>query len=168
MTQKDYKPIPFWSWNDKLEEKKLLKQIHWMNKNGFGGFFMHARGGLDTPYMEDAWFDCIKTCCDEAQKLDMQAWAYDENGWPSGFADGKLLENPDDRDRYLTYAVGAYDASALVSYRITERELLRVSAPTSDREEYQSPHPCCAWTAHCSSYPRESSACPIRRRQRTS
>ena len=136
MTQKDYKPIPFWSWNGKLEEKKLLKQIHWMNENGFGGFFMHARGGLDTPYMEDTWFDCIKACCDEAQKRNMQAWAYDENGWPSGFADGKLLKNPDDRDRYLTYTVGAYDESAMVSYRITERKLLRVLAPTSLREEY--------------------------------
>ena len=29
---------------------------------------------------------------EEAKKLGMQAWAYDENGWPSGFVGGKLLE----------------------------------------------------------------------------
>lgn len=56
---------------------------------------MHARGGLETEYMSDEWFDCIRACIDEARKLGMEAWAYDENGWPSGFAGGKLLEDPD-------------------------------------------------------------------------
>ena len=35
-----YRPLPFWSWNDKLEKKKLIDQIHWMRENGIGGFFM--------------------------------------------------------------------------------------------------------------------------------
>ena len=49
---------------------------------------MHARGGLKTEYMGDDWFDCIKACMDKADELNMEAWAYDENGWPSGFASG--------------------------------------------------------------------------------
>ena len=40
--------LPFWSWNDKLEQKKLIKQIERMRDCGFGGFFMHARSGLKT------------------------------------------------------------------------------------------------------------------------
>ncbi len=126
MTYKDYKPIPFWSWNDKLEKSELIRQINWMKENGFGGFFMHARGGLDTEYLSEEWFGCIRACCEEAQKLGMSAWAYDENGWPSGFAGGKLLEEEDNRDRYLTYSVGEYDASALVSYDISGEELIRI------------------------------------------
>ncbi|HCL04124.1 MAG TPA: hypothetical protein DHW61_17230, partial [Lachnoclostridium phytofermentans] len=77
-----YKSIPFWSWNDKLQPEELRAQIREMKDVGMGGFFMHARGGLKTPYMEDEWFDCVEACIDEAKKLDMNAWCYDENGWP--------------------------------------------------------------------------------------
>ena len=45
-----YKSFPFWSWNDELEEEELVRQIDWMHESGIGGFFMHARGGLTTPY----------------------------------------------------------------------------------------------------------------------
>ena len=79
---------PFWSWNDKLEKKELEEQIENMHKAGIEGFFMHARGGLSTDYMSDEWFDMVKACLDKADELGMDAWAYDENGWPSGFADG--------------------------------------------------------------------------------
>lgn len=127
MMYEDYKPIPFWSWNDKLEKNKLIKQIRWMKHNGFGGFFMHARGGLDTEYLGKEWFECIKACCMEAKKLGMSAWSYDENGWPSGFVGGKLLEKESNRDRYLSYTIGDYDDSALVSYDITGEELIRIA-----------------------------------------
>ena len=36
-----YKSIPFWSWNDKLEEKELRSQIQQMHEMEMGGFFMH-------------------------------------------------------------------------------------------------------------------------------
>ena len=120
-----YRPIPFWSWNDKLEITELKRQIHWMHANGIGGFFMHARGGLKTPYLSEEWMDAIKACCDEAQNLGMDAWAYDENGWPSGFAGGKLLENEENRDMYIEYSQGGFDPKADVSYRITDTVLIR-------------------------------------------
>lgn len=120
-----YRPIPFWSWNDKLEEGELKRQIQWMYDNGIGGFFMHARGGLKTPYLSEEWMGAIKTCCEEAQKLGMDAWAYDENGWPSGFAGGKLLENEENRDMYIEYSHGSFDPAADVSYIMTDTELLR-------------------------------------------
>ena len=83
-----YRPLPFWSWNDKLEKKKLIDQIHWMCENGIGGFFMHARGGLQTPYMDEEWFDNVSASVEEGHKRGMRPWAYDENGWPSGFGNG--------------------------------------------------------------------------------
>ena len=97
----DYGALPFWSWNDKLEEKELRRQIRNMYDMNMRGFFMHARGGLETEYLSDEWFDCVKACVDEAKKLGMEAWGYDENGWPSGFAGGKLLENADNHAVYL-------------------------------------------------------------------
>lgn len=86
--------IPFWSWNDKLEENELRKQINNMYDLGMKGFFMHARTGLETEYLSDEWYNAVQICVEEARKLGMEAWSYDENGWPSGFGGGKVLENP--------------------------------------------------------------------------
>ncbi len=83
-----YRPVPFWSWNEKLETEESRRQVELMEKAGIGGFFMHARGGLQTEYMGEEWFDNIGACIDEAEKRGMHAWAYDENGWPSGFGGG--------------------------------------------------------------------------------
>ena len=125
MEEKEYRPIPFWSWNDKLELPKLKAQIRWMKENGIGGFFMHARSGLQTEYLSEEWMQCIAGCTEEAEKLGMKAWAYDENGWPSGFAGGKLLEDPKNCDKYIETKEGVYDAHADVSYLVAEEELVR-------------------------------------------
>ena len=87
--------IPFWSWNDRLEDEELRKQINNMYDLGMKGFFMHARMGLETEYLSDEWYHAIDVCIDEARKLGMEAWSYDENGWPSGFGGEKVLKNPE-------------------------------------------------------------------------
>ncbi len=85
-----YRPIPFWSWNERLNTDETKRQIMMMDKAGIGGFFMHARGGLQTEYMGDEWFENVSASVDEAKKRNMHPWAYDENGWPSGFGNGKI------------------------------------------------------------------------------
>ncbi|WP_322905784.1 glycosyl hydrolase [Paenibacillus sp. SGZ-1009] len=84
----EYRAIPFWSWNDRLEPEEIRRQVREMKQAGLGGFIMHARAGLETPYMGAEWMDCIAAGIDEGHKLGMRVWCYDENGWPSGFADG--------------------------------------------------------------------------------
>ncbi|MBQ7352392.1 MAG: hypothetical protein IJW54_00120 [Clostridia bacterium] len=126
--EKKYRSLPFWSWNDELDKDKLVKQVEWMNENGIGGFFMHARGGLKTPYLGNKWHECIEACTKRAKELGMEAYAYDENGWPSGFVGGKLLEDIENRDKYLTHTIGKYDENALVSYDISGNELKRVNS----------------------------------------
>ena len=87
---KKYRPIPFWSWNEKLDVEETKRQIRMMDEAGIGGYFMHARGGLATEYMGEEWFENIKASIEEGDKLGMHSWAYDENGWPSGFGGGKV------------------------------------------------------------------------------
>lgn len=87
---KKYRPIPFWSWNEKLDTEETKRQIDMMDKAGIGGYFMHARGGLQTEYMGEEWFENISVGIEEAKKRNMRPWAYDENGWPSGFGNGKV------------------------------------------------------------------------------
>ncbi len=88
-----YRSAPFWSWNGELEPNELCRQIAKMQENGMGGFVIHARAGLTDEYMGEKWFECIEVCIQEAKRRGMYVWLYDENGWPSGFAGGKLLEN---------------------------------------------------------------------------
>lgn len=83
-----YRPIPFWSWNDKLEKEELVYQIKEMKKAGVGGYFMHARSGLKVEYLSEEWFDCIKTGLETGKEEGLDVWTYDEEGWPSGFAGG--------------------------------------------------------------------------------
>ena len=83
-----YRPAPFWSWNEKLDTHETANQVSEMETVGIGGYFMHARGGLQTEYMSDEWFQNVKTTLQEGKKLHMQSWGYDENGWPSGFGSG--------------------------------------------------------------------------------
>lgn len=97
----DYRGAPFWAWNGKLEPEELRRQVRLMHRMGLGGFFMHSRVGLDTPYLSDEWFECVAACVDEAEKLDMKAWLYDEDRWPSGAAGGLVTKNPKYRIQQL-------------------------------------------------------------------
>ena len=121
-----YQSVPFWSWNDQLDKDMLTEQIRWMKTQGIGGFFMHARGGLRTEYMSEDWMQCVDACVAEAKKQGLQAWIYDENGWPSGFAGGKLLEKEENLDTHITYKIGAYDADAWLTYSLDGEKLLRI------------------------------------------
>ena len=96
-----FRASPFWAWNAKLEPAELRRQLRVFHEMGFGGFFMHARVGLATPYLGEEWFRCIRECVEEAKKLKMQAWLYDEDRWPSGAAGGLVTKNPEFRARAL-------------------------------------------------------------------
>ena len=87
---KKYRPAPFWSWNEKLNVAETQDQIRQMDKAGLGGFFMHARGGLQTGYLSDEWFENVSASLETGEETGMLAWGYDENGWPSGFGGGAV------------------------------------------------------------------------------
>lgn len=101
-----YRPIPFWSWNDKLEIPELEYQIEEMKKAGMGGYFMHARSGLKTTYLSKEWFDCIEAGINKGKEVGLDAWAYDEEGWPSGFAGGLVPAlSPDYYAKFISLKV---------------------------------------------------------------
>lgn len=87
---KEYRAIPFWSWNDMLDPQEVRWQVDEMKKAGLGGYFMHARSGLKTPYMGEDWMEAIAAGIDEGKKEGIAPWLYDEDGWPSGFAGGDI------------------------------------------------------------------------------
>lgn len=127
-----YRGKPFWAWNGKLDPKELRRQIRVMHEMGLGGFFMHSRVGLDTAYLSDDWFECIGACIDEAKKLNMEAWLYDEDRWPSGAAGGLVTKNPKYRAQYL--ALYQYDAPSDFSW--TKETLAAFTAKVKDHEAF--------------------------------
>ena len=47
--------VPFWFWNDELDERELLRQIADFEAHGVYGFVIHPRVGLprDTGWMSE-------------------------------------------------------------------------------------------------------------------
>ncbi len=133
----EYRSIPFWSWNNELDEAALVAQIDEMKKVGMGGFIIHARTGLITEYLGEKWFSCVEACLKRARELGMNAWIYDENGWPSGFVGGKLLETEKFRARFLEYAITTYfDETAFCVYKKTTSGYQRLESSEAGVKEY--------------------------------
>ena len=101
----EYRCAPFWAWNDKLNAEELTRQIDEMKEMGFGGFHMHTRSGMATPYLSEEFMNLIKACNEKAKKEDMLAWLYDEDRWPSGAAGGIVTKDPKFREKYIRFTV---------------------------------------------------------------
>jgi hypothetical protein len=96
-----YRGAPFWSWNGRLETNRLKRQLQVYHDMGIGGATIHVRTGLATPYLGDEFMDHVKASADEAERMGMLIWLYDEDRWPSGGAGGLVTTNPDYRCRQL-------------------------------------------------------------------
>ncbi|MFC5406261.1 glycosyl hydrolase [Cohnella soli] len=91
-----FRTAPLWVWNDEMTEGEIRAQLRAMKEGGMGGGFVHPRPGLVTEYLSDEWFRAFEIALDEARKLGMHLYIYDENSYPSGFAGGKIpSELPD-------------------------------------------------------------------------
>ena len=101
----EFRGMPFWAWNAKLDKDELIRQIHTFKAMGLGGFFMHARVGLKTKYLGKEWFDCIRACVCEAKKLGMKANLYDEDRWPSGTAGSLVIKGDYYKHRYCSFEI---------------------------------------------------------------
>lgn len=99
----EYRGAPFWAWNNRLEPEKLVRQIEQLKEMGFGGFHMHSRTGMSSPYLGTEFMERIKLCVEKARVEGMHAWLYDEDRWPSGAAGGLVTKDPAYRARHLLF-----------------------------------------------------------------
>lgn len=96
-----YRPIPFWFWNSKLNARGIESQVQDFYEKGLGGFFIHGRFGLETDYLSKEWLDLVEHAVKVAEKLGMEVWLYDENGFPSGIGDLKVSRVKEFRPKFL-------------------------------------------------------------------
>ena len=64
----EYRGTPFWSWNCKLSEDELLRQIEIFKEMGFGGYHIHSRVGMATPYLSKKFFSLVGSCNKKGKK----------------------------------------------------------------------------------------------------
>ncbi len=107
--QNKYRALPFWSWNGKLDQNELNRQVDILQEMGFGGAFMHSRCGLQTEYMSEEWLDLVEKTADCFASKNMLGWLYDEDRWPSGSCGGLATEKQENRQKALSMYVGNDD-----------------------------------------------------------
>ncbi|MBQ7968570.1 MAG: hypothetical protein IJ292_01980 [Clostridia bacterium] len=104
----EYRGAPFWAWNCKLTNEELLEQIENFQTMGMGGFHMHVRTGMASPYLDEEFMGYVRFCVEEAKKRNMLAWLYDEDRWPSGSAGGIVSKDPEFVMRNLLFTHTPY------------------------------------------------------------
>jgi len=82
----------FWSINGSLERTRLRRQLAAFKAAGLHGVVFHPRfyPGIP-PYLSDDYLGHVTDTIRHARELGLRFWLYDENGWPSGTGDGKVL-----------------------------------------------------------------------------
>jgi hypothetical protein len=99
---RDFGILPFWFLNGELDPDEMRFQLRELRDKGMHGVVFHGRYGLELPYLSDAYLDRIRLGVEEANRLGLAAWIYDEMNWPSGTADKRVLKaRPDLAQRYL-------------------------------------------------------------------
>ena len=111
---KEYRAAPFWSWNCELKKEVLEKQIEIMKEMGFGGYYMHTRVGMATPYLSDEFMDLIGACIEKGKQIGMNSYLYDEDRWPSGTAGGFTVKaSEENRQKFLWFTYHPYNDGTL-------------------------------------------------------
>lgn len=94
---KEFTLMPFWFWNDTLDEAEIVRQIADFEAHGVYGFVIHPRIGLpeDSGWMSPRLLSVMRTALEEAKRRGMYVLLYDEGMYPSGSSAGQVAaKNP--------------------------------------------------------------------------
>lgn len=108
---REFSLLPFWFWNDDLQEAELLRQMDDFEAHGVYGFVIHPRVGLPKHlgWMSERLLQLMRFVVEEAARRQMTVVLYDEGMYPSGSSSGQVVEeNP-------LYAVRGLDSRVLAA-----------------------------------------------------
>ena len=85
--------MPFWFWNDDLDEDEIARQMADFERHGVYGFIIHPRVGLprDIGWMSERMIGYMRFAVEEAQRRRMYVILYDEGMYPSGSSCGQVV-----------------------------------------------------------------------------
>jgi len=97
-------PGYIWFWNDLVTEDIIKTQLEDMCVHGAKSVWPFAwpnfrpdfnPTSMEPEYLSNEFLDLFRLVAQHATRLGMRVWLYDEGGWPSGSAFGKVVrENP--------------------------------------------------------------------------
>lgn len=91
----------FWFWNDRIEEKEMLRQQKLMKEHGLELPMIHSRFGREIDYMGEEWISLVKSSLKCAKDLGQKMWLYDEDNWPSGTCSKSVTREEAFREHFL-------------------------------------------------------------------
>ena len=120
-----FSPSFFWLWNEKLDFETLKSQIDDMYAHGVHALCPHPfpkafRPGsmpsnMEPDYLTPGYMKVVAKVMEYAQSLGMHVWLYDEGGWPSGGACGKIIAQ--DEKRFAPRSIVLEDNGELAECR---------------------------------------------------
>ena len=102
-----YAPVYIWVWNDICTREIIDEQLAEMQRLGIRVFYILPEPknfrpdsmptNLSPDYLSEEFFELCAYAIDKGTSQGMKCWIYDEGGWPSGGACGKVVK---DRPEY--------------------------------------------------------------------
>lgn len=91
--RRELKFLSLWAINGTLKLEELRRQLCELKELGFDGVIFHPRNYPESPaYLSGLYMEILSELILYAKEIQMEFWIYDENGWPSGSANGMVLE----------------------------------------------------------------------------
>ena len=88
-----YAPFAFWFWDAPLDERLASDMAAEMSRQRMNPGYVHARNGLPhEQWLSPSWFESFEAALKNAEAADSYLGFCDEYWWPSGQADGRVLE----------------------------------------------------------------------------
>lgn len=136
-----HSPVYVWVWNDVCTCKIIDEQLAEMQSLGIRAFYILPEPknfrpdsmptNLMPEYLSDEFFALCAYTVQKAKELGMLCWIYDEGGWPSGGACGKVLKGHPEYAREVL-KTKAHSFSAGVIYKKSTPDVL--AAFLNDKE----------------------------------
>ncbi len=103
----DQAQCPLWFWNDKLEKNEILRQLKMKTEVGVTCTNPHARSnfgeGFIGGYLDEEWFEHIRTVLEYKEEHQEPVWLYDEMDWPAGTCNKTITRKEENREQYLSF-----------------------------------------------------------------
>lgn len=128
-----FSPVYVWVWNDICTRDIIDEQLSEMQKLGIRAFYILPEPKefrpdsmptkLKPDYLSPEYFELCAYAIEKGKSLGMYCWIYDEGGWPSGGACGKVLkEHPEYARQTLEFIECSFSAGDV--YKKTTPDVL--------------------------------------------
>ena len=119
----EYNPAVMWFTSGPMDREEMTYQLEGFCKQGLRDFFIHPVNGSVGDYLGEYFFRMVRHARDEAKRLGMHYWIYDEYNWSSGVAAGQVLkEAPWTHGSCLFRIEKTVECGALARIELPKRE----------------------------------------------